>query len=75
MSDRKFEIVGYINCYESECGAYTIPVYKCPNCGSEDVEEIHGYCECHLCEDWGGCQIPRPLIAYRCRKCGKREDV
>ena len=73
--EEKFEIIRYTDYYERHYGVYKVPVYRCRNCGSEDIEEIFGRCECHLCEDWGGCSDPIPLIARRCRNCGEREEI
>lgn len=71
----KFEIVREIYQKEKGYAPYKVPVYKCLNCGSEDIEEIYGHCECHLCEDWGGCRDPYPLIARRCQNCGEEEEI
>ena len=44
----------------------------CPTCGSLNTHFDLGSCECHLCEDWGGCgrntRCPDLII---CGQCGK----
>ena len=50
MADKDFEFIRNIECYDPDYGSYTISLYKCLNCGSEDIEDIHERCECDLCE-------------------------
>lgn len=51
MTDKDFEFIKCVECYEPNYGIYTISLYKCRNCGKNNLEENDRKCECDLCEN------------------------
>jgi len=48
--------------------------YTCKKCRSV-AEKEHNKPECHLCEDWNGCEDDCKLSAVYCKKCKIRIEV
>lgn len=46
---------------------------ECCKCQSHNIKLHWHYCDCHICEDWGGCRTPTIDDYYQCRNCGEKE--
>lgn len=48
---------------------------ECCKCQSHNIKLHWRDCECHLCENWGGCGRPAIVDYCQCLNCGEKERV